>query len=497
MTEKPEERRVAVIVLDGADFQVLDQLKEDGEIPNIRKMEENGISTEFTTPESFSPQGWTKMGTGMSTENISVERKWTYETEEGREKRLDSEAIENRRFWSYLNEDGIETGIYQWLMTWPVEPVKGFMTSSYLTGDLNEMSYPEDINLSDEDLKRSLVQFETFEISDKLTDEYYGTDVLVYGFHISDRLQHGFWKFIDEDDSDTQKYRDLIYRPYKEVDELVGRLRPEYTVILVSDHGFEERWTDTYKADINDLLKSINLTDYRLDKGNMARAQDFDSEAPIIHRSGQNEQLNKTHYRVRLQHNNKDIEAEYLREELKKIKFTGGDRLLKNVTYVEGYFEAVIHLDSEHMGQEYYDERHMRLAYARGNLPILQQKINVVYEGSTYESKIGPLQTGDHPVNTDGVFYAAGEGIKEMGRSDVDIKAKDLAPLVLYLKGVDIPEKMDGDVPRNIIKQNYLLFNSPKYSDIVVKQDNRLRDERNETQDERINERLEDLGYNG
>lgn len=496
ISETPEERKVAVIVLDGADFQVLDQLKEEGEIPNIKKLEQNGLSTEYRTPEAFSPQGWTKMGTGMSTENISVERKWSYETENGNEKRLDSNAIENRRFWSYLNEDGIETGIYQWMISWPVEPVKGFMTSSYLTGDLKNMSYPEDINISNEDLKRSLVLFDTFDVANKLTEEYYGMDVLVYGFHVSDRLQHGFWKFVDDEDSQTQEYRDLMHRPYEEVDQLVGELRPEYTVILVSDHGFAEPWTDTYQADINDVLRQIDLTNYSTEQRGMAREKIFSSDAKIAHRYHENEVLNNTHYRVRFEILDSSSNQEDIEQKLMEINYPDGNSLLTDINYSEGSFEALMYIHPDYRSEEYLEERLMRMSYARGELPILQQNITLNYKGQELVSKLGPKQTGGHPPRTNGVFYIAGEGIKQEGRTDISIKAEDLAPVILHLKGSEIPNEMDGEVPEEIFKSSYSLINSPKFSDREVKREEfNLDIERDSEQDGRINDRLDELGY--
>lgn len=495
VSQVPDDRKVAVIVLDGADFEILDKLKEEGEIQNIQQMESEGISTVYQTPESFSPQTWTKMGTGMSTENISIERKWTYEDEEGNERRLDSNAVENRRFWSYLNEDNIETGLYHWVMTWPVEPVKGFMVSGFLSANLDEMTYPDNLEVSDDEIRSSLVLFNTFDTAQALTEEYYGMEVMVYGFQISDRLQHGFWKFLDDEDSENQEFRELMYEPYREVDEMIGELRPEYTVILVSDHGFDRAWADTYQADLNDLLEQIGLTSYEVNEEGMARNQVFHDDAVLAHRPHENEILNQTHYKVNFEFLNSDPEVDVI-SRLEELKYSDGKPLLTDFEYQDGNLEAVMYLNQDEMSDQYLDERHMRLSYARGDLPILEQDVKLEYEGQNVSSSLGPVQTGDHPPGTNGVIYAVGEGIVSEGRMNADIKAEDLAPLILYLKGSPIPEDMDGEIPKEIFEPGYLRYNSPEYEDRAVKRDEKAFEvERESSQDERVSERLEDLGY--
>ncbi len=494
-SQTPDDRKVAVIVLDGADFEVLDKLKQEGELPNIKEMEQEGLSTDFKTPTSFSPQEWTMMGSGMSEENISIDRDWSYEDDQGNQRRLDSNAVENRRFWSYLNEYGVETGVYHWVMTWPVEPVDGFMVSGFLSANLDEMTYPDQIKIYDEEVVDSLILFNTFDTANNLIEEYRGMDVMVFGFQVSDRLQHSFWTYVDDDNPENDKYRELMYTPYKEVDEMVGDLRPEYTVILVSDHGFTDPWVETYRADINDLLQAADLAKFEEEEENLARDLEFSDEYPLEHLYDENEPLNATHYNVRFNHLN-DEDPNEVKQKLSELGFSDGSSLLKDIEYSEGGFNAVMYLNPDEMHEPELDEVNMQLSYARGELPILEQKMSVSYRGERLETRLGPKQTGDHPAGTDGVFYIAGEGVREEGRTDINISSKDLTPIILYLKGVPIPEEVDGDVPKDIFATDYQMMNSPEYADIeVMRSEFELDIERDDVEEDRINERLEDLGY--
>jgi len=66
-------------------------------------------------------------------------------------------------------------------------------------------------------------------------------------FDITDRVQHMFWRYLEEDHpanrgQDLAKYRDVIATMYQKMDGLVGRVmektRDKDVLIVMSDHGF-------------------------------------------------------------------------------------------------------------------------------------------------------------------------------------------------------------------------------------------------------------------
>jgi predicted AlkP superfamily phosphohydrolase/phosphomutase len=71
--------------------------------------------------------------------------------------------------------------------------------------------------------------------------------VVVCVFDGTDRLQHMFYRYLEDDHpanrgQDVEKYRDVILEMYKRCDDLVGRLRAQLKeddqLIILSDHGF-------------------------------------------------------------------------------------------------------------------------------------------------------------------------------------------------------------------------------------------------------------------
>ncbi|MGE5358487.1 MAG: alkaline phosphatase family protein [Bacteroidales bacterium] len=95
-------------------------------------------------------------------------------------------------------------------------------------------------------------------------------DLLVGVLESTDRVQHMFWRFLDPEHpmynaADAAKYGDSIERVYERCDQLVGnvlkRVGPDTTVIVLSDHGFHS------------FRQAVNLNTWLVDNGYIARPQ--------------------------------------------------------------------------------------------------------------------------------------------------------------------------------------------------------------------------------
>ncbi len=93
-------------------------------------------------------------------------------------------------------------------------------------------------------------------------------DLLVGVLESTDRVQHMFWRFLDPthpmyNAADAAKYGDSIQRVYERCDQLVGevleRVDPGTTVIVLSDHGFHS------------FRQAVNLNTWLVDNGYIAR----------------------------------------------------------------------------------------------------------------------------------------------------------------------------------------------------------------------------------
>ncbi len=99
--------------------------------------------------------------------------------------------------------------------------------------------------------------------------------VLFCYFETSDIIQHMFWRFLDPEHplyEDNQQYKQIIYKHYQALDEVLGevlqRLQPQDTLIVLSDHGFN---TFRRAAHINSWLKANGYLEFSNPYADMGR----------------------------------------------------------------------------------------------------------------------------------------------------------------------------------------------------------------------------------
>ncbi|UCG32565.1 MAG: alkaline phosphatase family protein [Phycisphaerales bacterium] len=147
------------------------------------------------------------------------------------------------------------------------------------TGPFYTQGIPEDHSaLSEGALNRDqyleqaeLVLSERMRHLDYMLEHYKGGFFFFY-FGSTDQVAHVFWSEMDpghvEYDADVaEKYGQVINRVYERVDEALGRVmevaRPEDTLIVMSDHGF------------NDFSRGFNLNTWLLQNGYLALKGNF------------------------------------------------------------------------------------------------------------------------------------------------------------------------------------------------------------------------------
>lgn len=96
--------------------------------------------------------------------------------------------------------------------------------------------------------------------------EKYPTDVVMLYFNATDQVQHHFWHYHDpshpfHDSEGAKKYGDAIYRIYKIIDDrmaaLLGALPEETSVLVLSDHGGGP--VSTREVYLNRFLERLGL----------------------------------------------------------------------------------------------------------------------------------------------------------------------------------------------------------------------------------------------
>jgi predicted AlkP superfamily phosphohydrolase/phosphomutase len=307
--EHKSDRKLIVIGLDSANWYVMDQLLEQGLLPTFEKVMKEGAygSLESIKPTA-SPIIWSSIITGKHYRQHGISG-FAYYNIPGLKTSLQAKGtilekflIPLRRkkivtftsftararkcdtFWNIMSQYGHSIGVVNWMGSWPVEEVNGFMVSNRLISikasqdadpsptmlfpfsdydDVVEVlqmpaheslpSFLKELDKNDLLLNNFYKDLEHLEREVEVTislAKKYNPDILLFYDHYLDSIQHRFWRFMEPDkykqkipDEHVEKYGMIIPYTYMYLDHLVQRLIAESgsqrDVVIVSDHGME------------------------------------------------------------------------------------------------------------------------------------------------------------------------------------------------------------------------------------------------------------------
>jgi predicted AlkP superfamily phosphohydrolase/phosphomutase len=171
--------------------------------------------------------------------------------------------------WHLLGLGGLQVGVFNFPVTYPPDPVNGFLVSGMLSPEGQTFTHPP--ALGDEllaavpgyrlDLEWQLYGGRDEALLQELTEmtrlraeaacylrDRYQPDCLVAAFIGPDRLQHALWRHLDPNHNEHNPGEAAalvgsIHGYYATLDAAVGRLvagsSAETTVLILSDHGFQ------------------------------------------------------------------------------------------------------------------------------------------------------------------------------------------------------------------------------------------------------------------
>lgn len=131
LPERPVPGRVFLVGLDGASWQVFDDILAAGTMPRLSEVVERGARTVL---ESMDPTAsaivWTTIATGKLPKKHGI-LGFTSTTDDGEVVPVSSTLRKVRALWNICSEAGVSVGFLSWWVTWPAEPVRGFMATDY------------------------------------------------------------------------------------------------------------------------------------------------------------------------------------------------------------------------------------------------------------------------------------------------------------------------------------------------------------------------------
>jgi predicted AlkP superfamily phosphohydrolase/phosphomutase len=126
---EPDSPRVVLIGVDGAGWNLMNPLLEEGFLPTIKHLKDKGsFGTLETTRPVKSSVIWTSIATGKSMVKHGVVD-WTYINKNNIEVPFRQSERRAKAFWNILGDLGWKVGVINWFITFPPEAVNGYMVS--------------------------------------------------------------------------------------------------------------------------------------------------------------------------------------------------------------------------------------------------------------------------------------------------------------------------------------------------------------------------------
>ena len=539
-----------IIGFDGATFDLIRPWARDGYLPNLARLMAEGVTADLasTLPPVTSP-AWPTFMTGVNPGKHGV---FDFIQPHGESFSLvNSTRIRQQTLWQRLSARGYRVGVLNVPVTYPPQPVNGFVVTDILSPRNATISHPADLLARYEATPGRNgqplgpyrvapdVQYKPGNEVEFIADIYdlidtHGrwalklmeaepTDVLMVHFIAMDVAKHALWRFMDHSHSryEDSPYEHAIRDGYARVDAWIGRLMaqlpPDSSTVVMSDHGF------------GPLKNMVNLNVFFMQKGLLKLKPDAMTQLKSwAFRHGITP---ATAYQW--------VSRLGLQNTIARVsKKARNDIVGRFLSFYSVDWSRTIAYSMGHVGQVYlnragrephgivteadYDRRLSEVSAALADLrdengaPILTHlwRGREVYHGpyatlgpdlhlelDHYAMIACPLFATEGRVMTrqirgdsgchrrEGIFIAAGAGIRA-GVALPEASILDLAPTLLHLLGQPVPHIMDGRVlTEALANPQAITYNEDNDVDPMVEYGFKP------AEAEQIEERLRGLGY--
>ena len=268
--------KVFIVSLDGATFDVLRPLADQGYLPNLKRIMTEGLAADLESviPPVTAP-AWTSFMTGKTPGKHGIFDFTRFDPVDRSIKLNNAENIRSKTLWQLLSEKGKRVVVLNMPYTYPPPQVNGVVVAGWDAPSVEaNFTYPPEIRSrifekipdygSTLDLSlwnylptKSDQQFDLFiaklvrsfqqglELATFILEEN-EWDVCMVHFQQTDWIQHKLWSSIEEasqNSSNKSARIEKVRECYREFDRMVGALLQKIenehpTTIVLSDHGF-------------------------------------------------------------------------------------------------------------------------------------------------------------------------------------------------------------------------------------------------------------------
>jgi len=473
-------QKILVMGLDGATFDLIKPLIKMGKLPNMAKLMESGTHGVLKSIiHPITPAAWVSFYTGKNPGKHGIfdfreRKKGSYDTQI-----INGSFCKEKSLWSILSDNKKKVAIINVPMTFPPEPVNGFLISG-MDSPSNDVTftYPPDLYMK---LKNEIGEYiiDTRFNENTEKDQYiasidkmirdrgktvkyflrkYDLDFLMVVFVATDRVSHAFWKYMDpnhpdHDQKEKDKYGNVIFECYQKIDNEIGEILnvvdDNTQIIIMSDHGF------------GPLYKDIYINKWLMDKGLLKLKEEADGELRVSsvdwgNRFSSVDWENTKAYSFGFFGN---IFINLKGREKRGVVEPGKEYEDVREYIINGLYDLCDVEDGKKIVDKVYKSEELYFGKNSDKAPDLLIKArNYSYMArDSYEFKFDDIvskpiisHSGNH--TTEGVYIISGKDIN----SNLTLNASilDVAPTILHMMEIPIPSDMDGRVLKEIFKDN-------------------------------------------
>ncbi|MFC1970286.1 alkaline phosphatase family protein [Chloroflexota bacterium] len=493
--------RVLVIGLDGATFDLIEPWADEGKLPCLGDLMKNGVWGNLRSViPSMSAPAWVSFMTGKNPGKHGILDFVTHSggsyLGERQPSMISSRSFKDRTLWEILGAHGRRVGVVSAPITYPPKKVNGFLISCFMTPpSASIFTYPQELAQAIPDYRIGIrhgrrgengakisiqaqgelaIIKEYHDITEKRTSvalrlmEQWDPDFSIIVYKGTDEMQHFFWG-----------REDILLEFYQKIDKSIASILAEgdkdTDVIIISDHGFGPEATK--RLAINGWLEQVGLLKRKRDlKSSLIRtvshlAWDLDRRTGLAKRlpprsvAGVGKALSQ------------GIAWHQTKAYGCKITGIAGININLRGREPQGIVKP---------GQEYEQLREeiiaklRRLTDPESGERVMSDvyKNNEIYWGSnlgktpdivgipTHKYRVGPGDfaksvfaanvtsevAGAHFAQPNGILLAHGPHIKTGERIE-GAHLIDIAPTVLHMMGLPVPQDMDGRVLKELFKE--------------------------------------------
>lgn len=491
--------RLLVIGLDGATLDLIRPWAAQGHLPHLAKLIAEGTSgpLESTLPPVTSP-AWPSFVTGKNPGRHGVFD--FIRPRAGHFDMVNASQIDGRMIWEYLSDAGLTCGVLNVPITFPPRKINGYLVPGLLSPDQGKTTWPPDF------LKPYESELGPYRLTPRVSfkagneDQFiadivdlietqaryalrlmrdHPTDFTMVHFLATDIGQHALWKHQDpdhpaHDPALAARFGGAIRDIYARLDSVVGQMMalvPDATVIVMSDHGFGplHRIVNLNMLFLEAGLLALKQTPWvRLRGWAFRRGLTPAAVWKIIERVGLQNAVWRVSKKARNEVVNRFLGFEdvdwsrtlaysmgHVGQVYINLKGREPQGVVEPADYVsvrERVIGVIEHLGDRQDAPVHVDRVIPRERAASGPYLDRAPDLHVVMDG--YRTIAFPLFAADGRVVTrqirgdsgchrlHGVFIACGPGVAHGEISGARII--DLAPTILHLMNVPVPDDMDG-----------------------------------------------------